>query len=167
MEIAIQAVPIEDKQVLRNLLELYSHDFSEFDGADVDDHGLYGYPYYFDDYWTEAGRHPFFIRVDGRLAGFVMVRDRTNTGIAHEIAEFFIMRKYRRHGVGKNVAWRIFDMLAGKWRVSEVEENKSAQTFWRTVISEYTDGKYDEIKVPGLQGPVQEFESRGKGESVP
>lgn len=160
MKIRIQAVPIEDKPVLRNLLELYSHDFSEFDGADVDDCGLYGYPYYFDDYWTEEGRHPFFIRVDGRLAGFVMVRDSTNTGFAHEIAEFFIMRKYRRSGVGKNVAWRIFDMLPGTWRVYEVEENKPAQAFWRRVISEYADGDYHEIEIPDLHGPVQEFESR-------
>src|SRR5215471_15872892 len=43
----IDLVPAElvDKAVLRNLLELYRYDFSEFTGDDVDEHGLYGYPY--------------------------------------------------------------------------------------------------------------------------
>ncbi len=40
-----------DKPVVRNLLELYQHDFSEFDDRDVDAHGLYGYPY-LDHYWV-------------------------------------------------------------------------------------------------------------------
>ncbi len=36
--------------------------------------GLYDYMY-LDHYWTEEGRHPFFIRVDGKLAGFALVRE--------------------------------------------------------------------------------------------
>jgi len=32
----------QHKDVLRHILELYLHDFSEYDGRDVDDNGLYG-----------------------------------------------------------------------------------------------------------------------------
>ena len=50
----IEAQPA-DKSVLRNLMELYWHDFSEIDGADVNEHGLYEYNR-LDSYWTEADR---------------------------------------------------------------------------------------------------------------
>ena len=46
-----------DKPVVRRLLELNSHDFSEVDGRDLGPHGEYGYPY-LDHYWlAEEERH--------------------------------------------------------------------------------------------------------------
>jgi len=54
-------------------MELCQHDYSEYDGADVNEHGLFEYRY-IDHYWTDSGRHPFVVRVSGRLAGFVLVR---------------------------------------------------------------------------------------------
>ncbi len=73
MNIEIRKAGIQEKPVLRNLVELYRYDSSEFDGEDVGEHGLFVYRY-FDHYWTEPGRHAFIVRVSGRLAGFAMVR---------------------------------------------------------------------------------------------
>jgi hypothetical protein len=52
------------------MMELYNYDFSEFSEDDINEYGYFGYPR-IDDYWNEEGRHPFFIRVDGKLAGLV------------------------------------------------------------------------------------------------
>ena len=63
----------EQEPVLANLLELYAHDFSELRDLDVGEDGRFGYgalPLY----WTEPGRFPFLVGVDGRLAGLVLVR---------------------------------------------------------------------------------------------
>ncbi len=68
-----QVSTAEEKSVLRNLLELYNYDFSEFDHADLDAHGFYGYGR-LDHYWTEPGRYRFLVRVDGKLAGLVLLR---------------------------------------------------------------------------------------------
>jgi len=91
---------LADKSVLRHLLELYQHDSSEFDDRDVDAHGLYGYPY-LDHYWVEADRRPFLIKVDGRWAGFALVR----LGPPIDMSEFFVMRPLpplrRRQGGGR------------------------------------------------------------------
>lgn len=160
--IDIQLVSIEDKPVLRNLLELYSYDFSEYEASDVDEHGLYGYKY-LDHYWTEDGRYPYFVRVDGKLAGFVLVRTISDT--FRSISEFFVMKKYRRNGVGIHSAFKVFDMFAGEWEVAQIEENKPAQAFWRKVISEYTKGNYEEILKEDWNGPVQRFYSRGNCEN--
>ena len=69
---------IADKPVLGQLLELYLHDFSVFTNDDVDAAGRFGYEY-LDAYWSEAGRVPFLFRVDGRWAGFALVRAAPHT----------------------------------------------------------------------------------------
>jgi predicted acetyltransferase len=154
----------EDRAVLRNLLELCLHDLSEYSGQDVDEHGLYGYDY-LDPYWTETGRHAFLVRVGGKLAGFALVRDvSAEVGTAaHSMAEFFIMRKYRRRGIGRVVAQRLFDRFPGRWRVAQEEGNRAAQAFWMEVISGYTGGRPRELQEEGWQGPTLQFESRGRG----
>ncbi|MGN0479267.1 MAG: GNAT family N-acetyltransferase, partial [Hominenteromicrobium sp.] len=70
----LELVPVlkEEKEILRNLMEKYDYEFSQYDNRDVNTLGLFGYDY-FDCYWTEEGRYPFFIKADGKLAGFVMV----------------------------------------------------------------------------------------------
>jgi predicted acetyltransferase len=158
MDIKLEKAAIEQKSVLRNLLELYNYDFTEFEPDDVDENGLYGYKY-LDHYWIEKGRNPFFIRVDGKLAGFVLVRE---VGISlgnrvYSMAEFFVMKKYRKTGVGRKAANMVFDTLRGEWKVSEIENNIPAQCFWRKVISEYTKGSFEEIREVGWHGPIQRF----------
>jgi hypothetical protein len=63
----IPAAP-EQEPIVANLLELYAHDFSEFHPLDVGADGRFGYrglPLY----WCEHDRHPFLVRIDGKLAG--------------------------------------------------------------------------------------------------
>ena len=144
MNIELINVKEEEKSVLRQLLELYSYDFSEFDDNDVNNHGFYGYTY-LDYYWTVDTRHPFFIRVDGKLAGFVMISDYSfilPEKSANSITEFFVMRKYRRKGIGKTVAFQIFDLFPGKWEVIQMGENAPSIHFWEGVVDEYTNGNF-------------------------
>ena len=159
-EVAIELCParIEDKPVLRHLLELYAYDFSEYDGADVDDHGLFGY-HRLDHYWTEEGHYPFLIRVSGKWAGLALVRDvvYADGRQVHSIAEFFLMRKYRRQGVGQTIAHRLFDVFPGTWEVGQIAANLPAQAFWRAVIANYTGGRFEEVRRDDWDGPMQEF----------
>ena len=78
--VQVDLATVHDQAALRQLLELYAHDFSERNGADVGDDGTYGYRH-LDRYWSEADRHPFLFRVEGRLAGFALVR----TGPPHDM----------------------------------------------------------------------------------
>jgi predicted acetyltransferase len=160
MSIEVIRIPIDDKPVLRRLMELYLYDFSKFDQADVNQHGLYEYDF-IDPYWTEPERHPFFIRVGGKLAGFALVRiTRYSSGRPlHNLAEFFVMRKYRRQGVGHAAAKNIFAQFPGLWHVAQEEANVPAQVFWKKVIQEYTGSNFRQVVVEGWHGPVLEFES--------
>jgi predicted acetyltransferase len=145
MLVEITPITIANKPILANLLELYQHDLSEIDGREFGSDGRYGYTY-LDHYWTEEGRHPFFLRVDGAIAGFALVRIVSGGDGRPEIhmAEFFILRKYRRRGVGEGAASQLFDLFPGLWIVPELEGNLAAQQFWRRVIGRYTGGIFVE-----------------------
>ena len=147
MRVEIEPIQIEQKSVLVQMIELYNYDFSEFSNDDLNEYGYFGYPY-IDNYWTEEGRYPFFIRVDGNLAGFVLVRsccEYNNLKQPHNIAEFFVLKKYRHNGVGRMAAIKVFDKYQGGWEVSQWDNNIPAQNFWQKVISEYTNGEYDKF----------------------
>ena len=74
MKVELRQVTENEKEILKNLLEKYDYEFSQWDKRDVNMLGLYGYKY-LDYYWTEENRWAYFILVDDKLAGFVMVND--------------------------------------------------------------------------------------------
>jgi len=149
MNISIEPILIEQKSVFIQMMELYQYDFSEFSDDDINEYGYYGYPR-IDDYWNEEGRYPFFIRVDNKLAGLVLVRsccEHNKLANPHNIAEFFVLKKYRRKGVGKIASMKIFDMFPGGWEITQWKNNLPAQKFWKKVVTEYTSGKYNTFNV--------------------
>ncbi|WP_346913235.1 GNAT family N-acetyltransferase [Clostridium sp.] len=143
MNIELKCVNVEDKEILRNLLEKYDYEFSQWDNRDVNKLGLYGYDY-LDCYWTEEKRWAYFIEVDGKLAGFIMINNypEADEETDYSLAEFFILYKYRRCRIGKFAAIKVFDMFHGKWQLKRHPKNIASVYFWDSVVSEYTKGKY-------------------------
>lgn len=164
MQIDVSEATLNEKSLLQHMMQLYQYDFSEFEGSDLDDHALFSYKY-LDHYWVEQRRTPLIVRLDGRLAGFILVnRHSYTTQDRFCIAEFFIMRKYRGKGIGKKVAHRVFDMFGPLWEVQQTKENTAAQCFWRTVVDEYTNGDFN-LHEDGLgdwDGPILAFKRRSK-----
>lgn len=110
MEIKIEEIIVQQKSVLIQLMELCNYDFSVYEDSDINECGYYGYSH-IDDYWNEDGRFPYFIRVDGKLAGFALICRHCqfiSDATAHSIAEFLILQKYRRNGIEKYVTEQVF-----------------------------------------------------------
>ena len=138
----------KEKAVLFNLFEKYSYEFSQWVKTDVDDNGLYNYEW-LDYYFTEGNRYPYLIKIDDRLAGFVMISDYPE--VPEEttdfcISEFFIMHKYRRSGYGRNAVFQVLDKHHGRWQLKCHPHNLASVYFWKSVIHEYTNGKYKLIE---------------------
>jgi predicted acetyltransferase len=149
----------EYKNTIRNLMQFYIYDFSEFVQCDVEEDGLYGAYPYLEDYWKEEKhRFPYVIKQDKKYVGFVLVRfielEERNY---FSIAEFFIMKKYRKEGIGKAVAKQIFNLHRGQWEVYQLESNYPAQIFWNKVIDEFTKGKFKDRLENGRK--IQDFSS--------
>ena len=147
MNISIDLVSKGEKEILRNLLEKYDYEWSQYDNRDVNDFGLFGYDY-LDNYWTEENRFPYFIKVKDKLAGFVMVNDYPikNMETKYSMSEFFVMYKYRKMGVGTYVAKEIFEKHRGKWGLMYHPKNTISKIFWNKVVEEFTKGIYKTIK---------------------
>jgi predicted acetyltransferase len=159
--ITIDTAKVEERPVLEALLQLYAYDFSEVLGIDVDGDGRFRVPS-LDPYWTDPRCHPFVIRVAGQLAGFALVQERsrlTGDEAVRDMAEMFVMRRYRRHGVGERAASHLFERFGGRWEVRQKAENQAATAFWRRVIDRYTGGRFEEELVDDARwrGPVQRF----------
>lgn len=144
MNISLQLMKVEEKSLLIQLMELYNYEFTAYSDDDINEYGYYGYGH-IDDYWNEEGRFPYLIRVDGKIAGFALICphcDYRKEENAKCIGEFFVLLKYRRRGVGREAAARLFDMHPGLWEVCYWKNNLPAGHFWKKVIEKYTDGHY-------------------------
>jgi predicted acetyltransferase len=161
MQVTVELAPIEEKSVIRNMLQLYLHDFSEFAGFELDGHGYYGYGR-LDVYWMEEERFPFIVRVDGQLAGFVFIRTEDLAGNPrYSVAEFFILRKYRRHGIGTSVMRQVVGRFPDQWSLAVDLRNEAGLPFWRKVVGELTDGHYTEHPGDSAHRIVLEFTVKG------
>jgi len=166
--IEIIAARPEEESILSNLLELYAHDFSEFHELEIGRDGRFGYcslPLY----WSEPGRHPFLVWVEGKLAGFVLVKrgsEVSGDAAVWDMAEFFVLRGYRRSGIGTHVAHEIWRRFPGVWEVRVMESNVLARPFWEHTISTFTGEPVHPVRVEhdGKCWTLFAFESsRGAG----
>jgi predicted acetyltransferase len=159
MSFILRQASKEDKTAIENLMQFYIYDFTEFIKYDVEDNGLFApYPH-LEDYWREENnKFPYVIRKEDKYVGFVLVKLIESEERSYfSIAEFFVMKKYRRLGIGKAIAVQVFDLHKGQWEVYQKESNKPAQVFWKNVIKEYTKGQFKEHSQDGKQ--IQDFES--------
>lgn len=142
--IALDAATPADATLLANLLELYIHDLSgAFPDVTLGPDGRFGYrrlPLY----WTEPDRRfAFLIRADDQVAGFILA---TRGSPAAEdpdvldVAEFFVLRRHRRSGVGRRAAALLWRRLPGRWTVRVLAANTSGLAFWREVVHEVSPG---------------------------
>jgi len=130
MNIDIRRAAPGERLVVRHLMELYQHDFSELDGGDLDEHGQYGY-YDLDCFWIDPAWAAHVVKVDGKWAGFVLVNDDVHLdGNTHAIVEFFVVRKYRGRGVGRAAALAIMNDCPARWEIRVMHENRAAHDFW-------------------------------------
>ena len=150
---------------LRRLMQLYCYDFNDFSNMPIHSDGTFGDPDFIEEQF--GARHSsYLIRSGGTLAGFAIVSPRSyltgKSGVT-DMAQFFVMRRYRRKGVGRTAATCLFDRHPGAWEVRVIEENSGANVFWRSAIDGYTSGAFNvsDIDAPNDSGTLFSFTSRG------
>jgi len=166
--VTLERATESDAILLANLLELYVHDLSEVFPVELGVDGRFGYgslPLY----WSEPDTHfGFLFRLNSRIAGFALVTrgsPATSDPQDLDLAEFFVLRSYRRSGIGRIAASLLFDRLPGHWVVRVSEGNSAAVPFWEDTISRYTHGAASKRMRPGKQHlfHVHSFRSADQG----
>ena len=141
--VTLDALSESDAELLGNLLELYVHDLSAiFLQVELGPNGRFGYPHLA--YLSGAdGKRAFVIRCEGRVAGFALVKrgsPASDDPDVLDVAEFFVLRRFRARGVGRVAAERLWSDLPGSWVVRASARNPAAVAFWRRVVTGYTRG---------------------------
>ena len=143
-EVVLDVATEADAELLSNLLELYVHDLSAvFPSVELGADGRFGYGK-LALHWTEPElRYAFVIRCDGRVAGFALITrgsPASEDPRVFDVAEFFVLRRYRRTSVGRRAAVLLWRRLPGTWIVRVSEANRDALEFWAPVIAEFAGG---------------------------
>lgn len=160
-DLEVRRARTNDRLPIYRMLELYQHDLSDIWDQDIDTNGEYGYV--LDRYWANSDCHPFVVFVGGHYAGFALVDTAVKVGsIGFWMDQFFVLKKYRRRGVGKELSTRVFAALPGQWEVGQMLKNHAAQEFWRRIVTDYAAGDFVEHSLSGgrWEGIVQCFESK-------
>ena len=83
-------------------------------------------------WWDEDARVPYLIRVGAEDAGVALVR-RHGDPPFHELAEFMVLPRFRRTGVGRGAALDLFERHPGAWWLQVLDDNHVARRFWGAV----------------------------------
>jgi predicted acetyltransferase len=139
------AIPAQRETLVR-LVQLYLHDLSAVESWDVDESGSFGEDD-LDGCWTEDRRHPFVIRANGKVAGFAVVdegSDVTGDRSVYDMAEFFVLRRWRRTGVGRAAVRDLLERFPGTWEIRPFPGYPAGEKFWRQICAESAVGGVSE-----------------------
>jgi predicted acetyltransferase len=134
--VRLEPVRLTDKAALRAWFDPYL--IAHADLADPE--RRYGDPTvyeFFDAYWTEPNRWPYWVMVGGERAGFVLVNQwsPSGRGTQRSIAEFSIDPALRRGGIGVAAALAAFSTYSGLWELQVYRANAAGMGFWPLAIT--------------------------------
>ena len=139
--IHIRTVKKSEEAMLHNHMQFYIYEFSKYiPEIKLEDDCTYK-PFELSQYWEEKTHHAFFICLDAKIIGFTFIENDQDT---NRVLEFFVLASYQSKGVGKAAARKLFESFSGYWKVSQIEKNYPAQAFWRSLISDVTNGEMKE-----------------------
>lgn len=121
--VALQMIRVEaeqDHRVVDRLLQLHYHELGLHARYDIDDAGLYRAPQ------RTAGSIRWLFRDDQWLIGFAIVCGSEPA----TLAEFFVLPRHRRQGIGRGVARALFSKHPGSWRLYVDNGNRGGLAFW-------------------------------------
>ncbi len=127
--------------IVKTLARFYAYEMTAYTGFPCPEDGLF---FCRDDaYWRDPTNTYFLIKVDDEIAGFAVIDHiGANQIVDANVADFLVLPKFRRRGVGTRSACQIFNNFNGNWEVMQLPENSSAISFWTSVIRQYTCGRY-------------------------
>lgn len=153
MKIELDLIDIKDKSFLRDMLWDYER---EILGEKAEEYK------YLDAYWEKPNRFPYFIKVDGKIAGFALINTHflVNSD-GKNFSEFYIKKEFRKDRIGIEAAKLAYNLFPGKWEIRQIFENPIAHSFWLKSISEFTNNNFKEIEMNNEKwnGWIQTFDN--------
>ena len=131
----VRIVSKNNKNEMFDIFNDYMHELSEFDKSirfDSYNNVIYQW---FDAYFDEKERYPFYYMINDNIVGIAMVRQMENG--AYEMAEFYVKPEYRGNGMAMTFADAVLNMFMGNIHISTLYDNARAVRFWDKVCANY------------------------------
>ena len=131
----IQTGP-EQAELICNLYQFYAYESSDWEQEDVEQDGrFYIHEEHLSRYWQDPQWSANLLLVDGYIAGFLLIERSELPGInALELADLFILKRYRRKGIGRALATQVLTSGETDWLVRFYDQDEASQAFWRSVL---------------------------------
>lgn len=144
------------KALIWNVFQFYCYDTSVEDAYDLGEDGRYRLSDdYFARYWTDPRWRAHLLRWDGAIAGFVLIEASEALAEAQEIADLFVLKRFRRRGIASEVVRHFMARRSLPWTVVVFDEASEAQAFWAT-----------QFQQPGLRPARQVPDPDGRAVTV-
>lgn len=141
----IQIVPLSRMEEMRKYLNEYLTELSQFDpDVKFDDKGTPVYKW-FDCYWTDKDRFPFYFLVDGSIAGFAMIRELGN--MLYDFAEFYVCPEFRKDDNAIWFASEITNLFERQFVFSTRFTNPRAIKFWSKFASQFDGNSFYDAEI--------------------
>lgn len=138
----IQVVPFGRMEEMRKYFYEYLVELSEFDpDIKFDEKGVPVYKW-FDCYWVDKDRFPFFFTVDGKVAGIALIRELKN--MQYDFAEFYVLPEFRKDGNAIWFASEIVNLFEGEFVFSTRFTNPRAIKFWGKFAKLFDSNDYSD-----------------------
>ena|SRR3990167_5303513 len=80
----------------------------------------------------------------GKDEGWEIPEDGLYECIDFNMAQFFVLRKFKNKGFGRYIAHQCFKKFPGEWEIMVILGNEGAYRFWRSTIKNYTNNNFTE-----------------------
>ncbi|MFJ3073841.1 GNAT family N-acetyltransferase [Pseudomonas sp. NPDC087029] len=127
----------DQAHLIRNLYQFYAYESSDWEQEDVEVDGrFYIHEDHLQRYWQSPGWSATLVLVDGFIAGFALVERSELPGIdALELADLFILKRYRRQGIGLAVAQQFLGN-PGDWLLRCYAHDQAGVAFCKAVVAD-------------------------------
>ena len=141
----IQIVPLSKMEEMRKYFYEYLLELSEFDpDIKFDEKGTPIYNWY-ECYWKDKERYPFYLIIDNEIAGIAMIRELDN--MLYDIAEFYVCPKFRKDGNAIWFALQLTELFDGQFVFSTRFTNPRAIKFWAKFAKSFECNEYFDDKI--------------------
>ena len=165
--VSVRVADNSERRLIECLIQFYIYELRQIQppcSTQFDDQDCYPPFANLDRYWRIEGFHPLLIRVEDWLAGFALINthSRRREKVEFNMADFFLAREHRGHGIATEAVRLIMAQYAGRWEIAVAEHNVAARMFWsRTLVA--TPNVSHIVRHEGVgqywRGPIWSFSS--------
>lgn len=134
-QLQVTPMKVEEKMILQNIYPLYLHDLSEYCDQEMREDGTYDIAF-LDLFFEKEDLVPFLIRLNEWVVGFILIQKGTyapSSGEDYYLSEFFILRNFRKRGLGREAVRKLFTQYPGTYLLGQLPNNLPAIHFWKSV----------------------------------